>query len=43
VLRYEPPVHYRTRLALTDIEIGGMKIAKGSPVVLLLAVRRVAR
>jgi cytochrome P450 len=37
VLHYEPPVHYRTRLALADIEICGMKIAKGSPVVLLLA------
>jgi cytochrome P450 len=37
VPRYEPPVHYRTRLVLADIEIGGMKIAKGSPVVLLLA------
>lgn len=37
LLRYEPPVHYRTRLALAEIEIGGVKIPKGSPVVLLLA------
>src|SRR5436305_10928968 len=37
LLRYEPPVHYRTRLALAEIELGGVKIPKGSPVVLLLA------
>jgi cytochrome P450 len=37
LLRYDPPVHYRTRLALADIEIGGVRIPKDSPVVLLLA------
>ena len=37
LLRYEPPVHYRTRLARADIAIGGTTIPEGAPVVLLLA------
>ncbi|MCJ2050276.1 cytochrome P450 [Methylobacterium sp. J-070] len=37
VLRYEPPVHFRSRKALGDISIGDVTIPKGSAVVLLLA------
>lgn len=37
LLRFEPPVHFRTRRALGDIEIGGETIPKGAPVVLLFA------
>lgn len=37
VLRYDPPVHFRTRTTLADIEIAGTTIPKGAPVVLLLA------
>jgi cytochrome P450 len=37
ILRYEPPVHFRTRKAVGDIEIAGLVIPKGSPVVLLFA------
>ncbi len=37
VLRYEPPVQFRTRTTLTDIPIAGMTIPKGAKVVLLLA------
>ncbi|RVU15442.1 cytochrome P450 [Methylobacterium oryzihabitans] len=37
LLRYEPPVHYRTRLALADIGLGDATIPEGAPVVLLLA------
>lgn len=37
VLRYEPPVQYLTRTTLTDINIAGVTIPKGAPVVLLLA------
>lgn len=37
LLRYEPPVHFRTRKALGDIEIDGTTIPKGAPVVLLFA------
>jgi cytochrome P450 len=37
VLRFEPPGHFRTRKALADIEIGGLVIPKGAPLVLLLA------
>jgi len=37
VLRYEPPVHIRTRTTLADINIAGVTIPKGATVVLLLA------
>jgi cytochrome P450 len=37
LLRYEPPVHFRTRKALGVIEIAGTTIPKGAPVVLLFA------
>lgn len=38
VLRYEPSVHFLpNRAAVTDIEIAGTTITKGSPVVLVLA------
>ncbi len=37
LLRYEPPVHFRTRKALGTIEIAGQTIPKGAPVVLLFA------
>jgi cytochrome P450 len=37
VLRYEPPVHIRTRTTLADINIAGVTIPKGASVVLLLA------
>ena len=37
VLRYEPPVQYRTRTTLADINIAGVIIPKGATVVLLLA------
>lgn len=37
VLRFEPPVHFRTRKALADIEIGGTVIPEGAPVILLFA------
>jgi cytochrome P450 len=37
VLRYEPPVHIRTRTTLADINIAGVTIPKDSTVVLLLA------
>lgn len=37
VLRYEPPVHIRTRATLADISIAGVTIPKGATVVLLLA------
>ncbi|SFU97595.1 Cytochrome P450 [Methylobacterium sp. UNCCL125] len=37
MLRFEAPVHFRTRNALGAIEVGGRTIPKGAPVVLLLA------
>ena len=37
LLRYEPPVQFRTRRTLDDIDIAGMTIPKGSDLVLLLA------
>jgi cytochrome P450 len=37
VLRYEPPVHIRTRTTLADINIAGVTIPKAATVVLLLA------
>ena len=37
LLRYEPPVHFRSRKALGDIDIAGQIIPKGAPVILLLA------
>jgi cytochrome P450 len=37
VLRYEPPVHFRTRKALGAIDIAGTTIPKGAPVILLFA------
>ncbi|MDP4022496.1 cytochrome P450 [Methylobacterium sp. NEAU 140] len=37
VLRFDPPVHFRTRKALGAIEIGGVTIPQGAPVVLLFA------
>jgi cytochrome P450 len=37
LLRYEPPVQMRDRTALTDIEIAGVRIPTGAPVVMLLA------
>ena len=37
LLRYEPPVHFRTRKALGDIEVAGTKIPKGAAVILVFA------
>lgn len=37
VLRFDPPVHFRTRKALAAIEVAGRTIPKGAPVVLLFA------
>jgi cytochrome P450 len=37
VLRYDPPVQFRTRTTLADVEIGGVIIPKGATVVLILA------
>ena len=37
LLRYEPPVHFRTRKALGEIDIGGTVIPEGTPVILLFA------
>ncbi len=37
VLRFEPPLQFRTRTTLADIEIAGTVIPKGVPLVLLLA------
>ena len=37
ILRYEPPVQFRTRTTLTDVTIAGVTIPKGASVVLLLA------
>ena len=37
LLRYEPPVHFRTRKALGDIDVAGVTIPAGSPIVLLFA------
>jgi cytochrome P450 len=37
VLRYEPPVQFRTRTTLTDVEVAGVTIPKGATVVLLFA------
>jgi cytochrome P450 len=37
VLRFDPPVHFRIRTTLTDINIAGVNIPKGATVVLLFA------
>ncbi|WP_375462926.1 cytochrome P450 [uncultured Methylobacterium sp.] len=37
MLRYDPPVQFRTRKALADIPIAGVTIPKDAPLVLLLA------
>ncbi len=37
LLRYEPPVQFINRFALTDIEIAGVTIPKGSGIRLMLA------
>lgn len=37
VLRFDPPVHFRIRTTLTDIDIAGVTIPKGATVVLLFA------
>ncbi|MFE1601086.1 cytochrome P450 [Methylobacterium sp. ID0610] len=37
LLRYEPPVHFRTRKALAAIAFAGTTIPEGAPVVLLFA------
>ena len=37
MLRYDPPVQFRTRTTLADIEISGTTIPKGASLVLLLA------
>lgn len=37
VLRFDPPVHFRTRKALRDIDIAGTTIPRGAPLVLLFA------
>ena len=37
LLRFEPPVHFRTRTTLTDIDIAGVTIPKGATVALMLA------
>jgi cytochrome P450 len=37
VLRYDPPVQFRTRTTLADVAVAGVNIPKGATVVLLLA------
>ncbi len=37
LLRYEPPVQFRTRKTLADIDVAGMVIPKGAPLVLVFA------
>ncbi len=37
VLCYDPPVQFRTRTTLTDVEVAGVSIPKGATVLLLLA------
>jgi cytochrome P450 len=37
LLRFEPPVHFRTRKTVAEIEIAGLLIPKGAPLVLLFA------
>jgi cytochrome P450 len=37
LLRFEPPVHFRTRKTLAAIDIAGTTIPKGAPLVLLFA------
>jgi cytochrome P450 len=37
LLRFEPPLHFRTRKTLAEIEIAGLVIPKGAPLVLLFA------
>jgi cytochrome P450 len=37
VLRFDPPVHFRTRKTLADIEIAGVTIPRGAPLILLFA------
>lgn len=37
LLRFEPPVHFRTRKTLGSIDIAGMTIPKGVPLILLFA------
>jgi cytochrome P450 len=37
LLRYEPPVQFRERTTLTDMEVAGVRIPKGAPLVMLLA------
>ncbi|MCJ2135389.1 cytochrome P450 [Methylobacterium sp. J-026] len=37
VLRFEPPVHFRTRKALGAITLAGETIPKGAPIILLFA------
>ena len=38
LLRYEPPVHLLPqRTALTDVEVGGVTVREGAPVILVLA------
>ncbi len=37
VLRFDPPVQFRPRTTLTDVEVAGTIIPKGAPVMLLLA------
>jgi cytochrome P450 len=37
VLRYDPPVQFRTRTTLADVGVAGVTIPKGATVVLLLA------
>ncbi|MGW4411354.1 cytochrome P450 [Nonomuraea sp. NPDC004702] len=37
VLRYDPPVQFRTRTTLADIEIAGVTVPQGADVALLLA------
>jgi cytochrome P450 len=37
LLRYEPPVQLRQRTALTDVEVAGVIVPKGVPLILMLA------
>ncbi|GER90665.1 cytochrome P450 [Dictyobacter vulcani] len=37
LLRYDPPVHFRTRTALADIQIAGTTIPQGATIILVLA------
>ncbi len=36
VLRYEPPIHVAPRLTTEEVELGGVRLPKGMPVLVML-------